>query len=646
MTAILSLISILLITSTVIADVEIYRVIPDKIIYRLNERGKVDITVANKSKKPEKCLLKASMVTDINKRRVIGEKGIELSPDSEKTVSFDFNAGSERYGHAILAEVLTDGKVTAKRSEFFNVIDEWWRVAIIGGGRSKDEKLRRELYDYYHIPFEEYKHSWYPGDYMDEICGPFLSYASHSMLYASMPSLFGDHTPDVPEDMDWYSGRGWYLFNTGKIKKSNEKCAKWGFKMSVYSISAMTGPSGFEIARENPEYVARTKTGAFLDAGYASPDPFALSKGITSKCDHWYGIYPDLYNEDVVRFGAEELADGVKFFGWDGVFFDGCGYVVKSWYNSQGEKLPGHLDPPQVSAKNIHLTREILRKAKPDLFVWHNGANPARVDSSGGTFGSGGGKEGKIAMIADDKSGALKEIQAPQIADPRNAGHNWRSLFEVFLGERDDIRQKDWGTKTSDMIISGSLNPEGFAHDMTKGNYEKTRSQWAWCNHTLSLIASSQIHLFGTGGGFRPILQLMTRFSKFYWHEDIEIMKKSYKYFDIDGLREIWWEDAIYTLDTPKHTDYIINIVNSPEQENAVKTINSCPPAADDIQISCLKWNSAEKMEAWAIQPYNYGAKQKEPSVYKLFPKVIENEVTYELPPFKYYTLIIIRKVK
>lgn len=635
-----------ILAASAFADMEIYRVIPNKIIYRLNEPGHIDITVANTSDQTASGLLRISMVTDINDKAKMSEKQISLAANEIKTLTFPFNTNGQRYGRAALTELMVDGKIVAKRSEFFNVINEWWRVASLGNGLSRDEKLRKEIYDYYHIPYMKSEHSFYAGGYLNDICGPFLGYNSHSMLFASMPSFFGEHTPDVPDDVDWYSGTGWYRFNTGKLKKSNAKCKKWGHKLSMFSIAAMTGPAGFELARRDPTYVARTKTGSFVDAGYGSPDPVELSKGITSPCKKWYGVMPDLYDEQVVRFGAEELARGVKYFDWDGVFFDGCGYVAKEWYNYEGIKQPNTSSAPKISARNIKLTREILRKAKPDLFIWYNGANPNSVNSTGnGPFGGGGGgREGKLEMVSDLHSGSLREYQAGQITNPMNSGHNWRSLFEIYLSERDALRLKNWGRPVTDTIVTGCFHPEGFAHDMTKANYDKTRSQWAWCNHLASLVASAQLHFYGSGGAFRPMLQLTTRFSEFFWHEDIEIMRKSYKFFDVDGLREVWWEDAIYELRKPTCTDYIINVVNSPERENAVKTINSCPPAADDIQISCLKWSSADKLEAWAIQPYAIGAKVKEPSVYKLIPKVVEGEVTYELPPFNYYTLVIIRK--
>ena len=626
---------------------EIYRVIPDKIIYRLNEDAKADILVANTGNAKESCQLKVYDVYDINTKKQIADQKLELAGKSEKNIVAKWNSGDQRYGHAIRAELWQNGKMIAHRSEFFNVINEWWRVNIIGGGLSSDDKLRKEIMDYYHVPFSAYKHSFYPDDYMDPVCGPFLSYSNHSMIFASMPSLFGDHTPDVPDDIDWFSGRGWYKFNSNKLKNTVKNSRKWGFKNSMYSISAMTGPSGFEIARRHPEYVQRTETGAFGDAGYASPDPMQLAKGITSSCSHWYGVAPDLFDVEVVKFGVDELIKGINYFGWDGMFFDGCGYVARPGYDWRGDRKPDKAQPiPATSARNIKLTREMLLAAKPDLFIWYNGSNPMNVDSNKGYGGNGGGLAGKLEMTADSRCGALKELQAGQLSDPRNASHSWRGYLETQLAERDAYRRHKWELELSDIVITGSLHPEGFIHSMPKDKYNKTRSQWAWSNHALSIMAATQTHPFGNGGGMRPILQLMTRFSKFFWNEGIKIDTKAYRSFEVEGLREVWWDDTTYRKVTPEYTEYIINMLNSPASEKAVKDIIGDPPAAEDIEVTCVNWSDPAKVKAWAVQPYGFGDKVKEPKVYKLNPQVIDECVTYKLPPFKYYTLVVVRKYK
>lgn len=635
----------LLALSSVRADLEIHRVIPGKIIYRLNESGAVEITLANTGDQAGSAELKVSMVTDFDTRTPVATQAVSLEAGEEKTVSIPFDAGTERYGRAMLAELFVDGQRVAKRSEFFNVIDEWWRVAITGGGMSQDEKLRKEIFDYYHVPYRAHAHSWYPGYDWDEACGPFLGYGNHAMLFASMPSFFGEHTPDVPEDQDWYSGTGRYRLNTGKFKASVAACKRWGFKNSMFSIAAMTGSAGFELARQDPTRVARTHTGAFADAGYGSPDPVKLSKGITSPCEEWYGVFPDLYQERVVCWGAEELAAGVLAFDWDGVFFDGQGYVigggigsVQDQYDHQGVYFPRNETSDRVSARNIRLTHEALRKAKPDLFIWYNGVNPASAET--------GGLEANVEMIAAPNSGSLYEIQCSQVDDPRNAYHNWRSLYESFLSRRDAVRVREWDRPVSDVLFNGAFWPEWFVYGMSKEDYAMTRSQWAWGNHLISLQAAAQFHPYVGGGSFRPMIQLMTRFSKFFWSENIHVMRKAYKDFEVNGLREVWWEDSVYTLDAPGHTDYILNLINAPEKETPEKTIHSDPSAAEDIQLSGLKWNSAEKLEAWAVVPYAYGDAVKEPSVYKLLPRVVGGEVNYELPPFRYYSLVVIREMK
>ena len=181
---------------------EIHRVVPSKIVYRVNEDGAVEVVLANAGTTPQKASVRLATRWDMDGERKIGEQNVELAPGEVKSLSFPWNTGAERFGREARAELVQDGKVVATRSEYFNVINEWWRVSLCGSGDgglcgplTKENSLyplRRKVFAYYHLPFVPYEHGQPP---QKEI-GPFLGYGNNGMLYASTPSIFGALVPE------------------------------------------------------------------------------------------------------------------------------------------------------------------------------------------------------------------------------------------------------------------------------------------------------------------------------------------------------------------------------------------------------------------------------------------------------------------
>lgn len=637
------------------AGVEIHRVIPSKIIYTPNEDGTINVVLGNTEPSPQQAEVRLVTRWDMDGEREIGKQEVTLAAGEVKSLTFPWNTGAERYGREARAEVIQKGKVTDARSEYFNVIKEWWRVnncgAGIGGLCGKWAKendlypLRKRVFDYYHLKYKTYEHSFYTAGYYPPETGPFLGYGNHGMAYASAPSVFGDLTPDVPDDVTWYSGSGLYPFKTKDRKEDMAWCKKWGIKSTMYSYRSLTGPSGFEIARRHPEWVARTKTGAFDDSEFTSPSPLELTNSITTRMSEWFGLLPDLYNREALQFGANALVDTIKMFGFDGIFWDGCGYYVGPSYSYKGDPMPNGQDAEDISARNIRVTHETIWKEFPEAYLWYNGADPANV----GSFypsGNGGGRKGKIQMMVDARNGYLHEFQAVQIANPQNAGHSWRSLFEIYLDSRDSIRKKNWGTPLKGIVQTGYVFPSGFRFEITQEEYARTREEWAWANHIISLMAAAQIHFCGGDNAFRPMLQMTTRYSQFFWDENVQIVDKAFKHYEVDSLREVWWEECVYERETEQGRDIIFNIVNSPDAETAHMKIYDDPKPADDVEITCLDIKSTKGVKAWAVRAYDYESTALAPVQETLKPELADGKLVVAVPPFRYFTLVVIRVPK
>lgn len=640
------IVCMLLLPCCVFAEgLEIHRVVPSKIIYRVNEDGAVAVVLGNTAKTPQKAQLRLSTRWGMDGERELAKQDVELAPGEVKSFSFPWNSGSERFGHELRAELVEDGKPVAARSEYFNVINEWWRVSVCGNGdggfcgplakENTLSPLRRKLFGYYHLPFVPFER----GQPAQKEIGPFLGYGNHSLLYASTPSIFGALVAEgMEEDSTWYSGSGMYPFTNRKLREDQVLRKKWGLKVSMYSDESLTGPAGFEIARRHPEWVARTETGAFAEYGYASPSPLELAKPITSQPHGWYGLLADLYNAEALRFGDEALVKTIREFGWDAIFWDGCGYTVSPSYSYKGDPMPNGQDQEAISADNIKKTNETIWKEFPETFLWYNGADPA----SGGSFypsGNGGGRKAKVQMVADPRGGSLHELQTPQITDPRNAAHSWRGLLDSYLNYRDAVRKRKWDMPLrGDNLHTGAIFPYS-RNQSTAEEYAKTREDWAWSNHLVSLMAAAQLHFFGGGPPFRPTLQFMTRYSGFFWDERLKIVDKAYKLFELDSLREVWWEDAVYEGGGM----LVFNLVNSPDTDSATFKLYDDPNAADDVEITFLNVKDIKGVKAWAAQPYGYDSPELAPVQVELKPELIDGNMVLAVPPFKYFSLVVVR---
>lgn len=608
------------------AAVKVCRVIPNKIIYRVAEDGHAKVTLENDGDTAESGTLRLTDQWNAMESRVITSQDFKLAPKETKTIEIPYNSGTERYGHELRAEALQDGKTVDAKSEFFNVINEWWRVSV-GATNSPNTKLREELYAYYHIPLAPYRQTWYPSmEWVQEghDCGPFLHYGNNRTWWAMAHSAVGKLVDaSIPLDKVWHSGP--LSRRNSDLLDDRRNCARFGYKLCFYTINNMDWACGLELARQNPEKALRDRRGGFEGRFLSVPaDPLQLSK-LDKPSDVWCYVNPNFHQPETVEWALEKLIEGVRFSGVDGVYFD-YPYFAQEGYDHTGAFLGGK-SGGEATIRNLALARQRLRQAKPDIYIWTNGINEESPQSE---------------ALNDPGSGGLLEIQDSFITNPNMSYNTWRGLMEAYLNARNQL----WTPKKGSRINTRILHT-GYVYPLSgKESLEATREQWAFSNHVAALMAAAAAHPYVNGIAFRPLMQLMTRYSEFFWHEDIELLKDAYKKFNVDGLREVWWEDTVYARKTPAHTDYYVHLVNVPDQEKATHGIRKDPGAADDIEVSTTLPLKLDKVEAWAIQPYGYGAKTLEPVVRAVKPEALKGETIFSIPAFKYYTLLIIREHK
>lgn len=628
-------------------DVEIYRVVPSKILYNLNEDARADVVMKNNTSVARKATLVVNELRDLDQKREVFSGKLDLAPNEEKIVKVTWNVGQEMWGRGLQAKIQIDDKTVSERTEFFSVADEWWRVVIqywiLSDDKETNEREKTKLLEYFHLPVNA-KSLSHAVNYDNEY-DPFLGYGNFNQWHAWAPSDFGALSP---KEESWFSGQGRYPMNKKEILSQIAKMRKFGMKASAYTANFPGGPAGYEFARQHPEWIVREESGAF--STWEMPvSPLDMAKPLSERPAMWCAVNVDGYWPEAVEYGAKELVASSEMFDWDAWYFD-FHYVMMPGYSWDGQKTQHGQNPDSISARNVRLVRDIVLKKFPKTWFWQNGGTRVSGTFEGNMIASNhGGLEGRLAMLEHPQNGTLNEFQGRQLADPNNVKHNWRSLFEVYIGERDTRMVKKQATDISGTVeLTGYMFNWAFFTQMSKEEFKATRDLWTMSNHFNSLLLASNIHPSNSSTwSFRPTTQFMTRYSSLLWDPKINVVEKPGKLIRVDSLREVWWEECVYTKVTDKYADVMIHIINSPVKEGADPKASEDPPAVNDAEISFkIGDDSPESYKVWALQPYAYGAKVLEPVQVELKSKFKDKSLVFELPPFNYYTLVVIRQEK
>ena len=619
------------------AELEVCRITPDKIVYPLNTAGTMTVVVRNTGTEKDSGTLRISEEWNLEKPEILHTREITVGPGKMETLKIPYHSGTKRYGHAVRAELLKNGKVISRKGEYFNVINEWQRVVMGPGAAttiSGNSPLLVKTAGYYGLklpvrdPGKKLDHTDFSSEKWERVCpelGPFLGYGNMETRWQmSRSNVGGNYAPSrYPPDQLWFAHK-FERRTTGRILKDSDAFHKWGMHHTRYSIGNMESSFGFELARKHPEYVLRNDRGGF--AGLYMSDnvnPITISKP-GMPCYQWVYLTPDFFQMKVLDWALDDLIAGIKAFREDGVYFDGR-YCVHRGYDYMGNDLSKKYNVNEIVIRNMKHTLKRIQSELPDAYIWSNGCDDEDPES---------------ALLGSPKVGVLKEIQQQFITSPGRSYHRYRSLLDTVLGQRDKLRKP-----SKNSMIKTDILHLGYLGSWDRKKAMETRECWTWSNHVMAIFASVLGHTMAYQIQFRPLRQLQTGYSQFFWDENIRIMEDGYRRFQLDSLREIWYEDTIYYKKTPEYTDYYIHLINTPETENAIDTVRNDPPAADDVEIATkLFGKSLNKIRAWTIQPYDYDSKVLEPAVTGLTPKMVKKEMVFQIPPFKFYSLLVIRK--
>jgi len=606
-------------------DVIVERVVPNKILYSLNENASAAVWIKNSGSEAAQGTLVAYETRGLDAQRKVATVNIALAPGEErKNVSISWNVGPRMYGRELRVDFVSGGKTISSASEFFQVADLWLRVNLVT--------------------------AWKPADFLPQDLGLFETYNNHGMQFAWAPDDFSDLTPETDT---WYSGQVMYHKSTEGMKADIKDAHAKGIKISTYAKYMFGGSAGFEFARRHPEWVLREEDGSFFN--YSSPiSPLDLAKPVTERQPFWqYGVV-DFSDAAAVEYGAREIAASAKIFGWDGVMFDGH-FFAHGGYSWDGMPAGHGKSLDELSARNTRLCRDIIRKEFPNFSFWYNGTYRLTADKKLELIIA-GGPQTMQACLEDPNSSMLVEKQGPQFVTV-----SWRHWYDWYA------EQPGYGEvvqKYSSPVNSGWLWNMEVLDGLTPEEAKAARGAWVAANHMGAIFLAFNLHpCWNTTYASRPFAQFMTRYSALLWDTGIKRIEAE-KTFRVKSTRELWWKKSAYVKDTYKEivypvlnspdfakassgeTLYLLHLLNTPTTEKPVWKIPDDPPAASDVEVD-FRAPAGEAVEkAWALRPYQWDETERSPVQVELEMEKITGGVKVKVPAFHYYTLVAFKLKK
>ncbi len=612
-------------SSAFISDVR-----PSKVLYIIGEDdpGKAAITLKNSGLSDIRGTLTVMEEWEIDDSREVWKSEVDLKAEEEKVIDITWDLGSHLYGHGLRASLTVNGKVVSKKAEFFQTAkrENWFRMFMLNGGGLADRETRDN--------------------------NPFVTYGNFGNHFGYALS---DFAALAPEPKIYYSGQGSRLIVKQEMIETIRKSQELGGRHGSYVQSCGAAAAGYELARKHPEWFLRDTRGAFHTVASNRPfSPIDLAYPPDKQPAGWYLLAPDLGNPEVAEFGAKEIVRSIDMFNFDAVFFDSVVYGLlfyphnqwfppsdsRSFWTWDGEHYFRGKDPDATSADIQRRVREIIRKSHPKVVLWYNNADPTKAER----------REQSLAALDDPKSGTLHENQGLQLIRQNYPQHNWRAYFEILVAHRDKYMADPEFPGLEDTIRAvGYMYNRTFhtAGDLTEEEWIASRDTWTTARHVGALYISGTYHPCLTSStAWRPTTQFMTRYSSFLWDEGIRLMDKPWEKIDVISNREVWWEETVYTKGNDSFHDTIIHLVNSPETENVDIKLTEDPPAVMQMEVEMKLSGDKEPVAVWALTPYDYDDEIREPEAIRITPEISGGRMLFKVPPFTYYTMLVIRETK
>jgi len=554
--------AILLAGSRSFAQVAIVGFQVHKLLYYPGEEATVTVLLQNRDFSMRSCTVEGTLKWDLDKEKQVYKRAVTLEPRGSQELTFSFAPGDEEYGREIEVAVKNEaGGVMARRSDYFSVAGNFWKVSIRGHGTYNYIKRTKEEFKRFRLSPEEMKRA---------VQRKREEYSNCEEFYAWQP---GDFFGMTPKEEWWWSATGPYLIFREEIKKLIELFHEQGIRVTTYANPFATGRYAFTKLQESPEWFIYDQNGRprtrFDTLSY---NAFMGLEGEVPR--RWPGyVQSDLNftSLQVVDRGIEEVIGTARMFGFDGVRWDNYFFNVEpEAFDFQGRRLTSYGDPDEISRRNVKRIRKKLKEALgPNFVVGHNlldyewfwkssGAYPYRFTESWKELARG------EWLVMDE---AIRHAYLKGYRD-----NPWRAYADKILREGEKVRALGGHyliigldqCYLIDEIYKQVFTFAGRAH--CYGNYD-----------FVSKYIPGQYSRFAT------------RYSALLWDiEHVRRLEAPEKLVSVQSDRQLWWRGFATVRDLEDGgKQYIIHLINPPVQECILTDpSNQFPPRQENVKVT------------------------------------------------------------
>ncbi len=502
------------------------RVWPEKLLFFRADTVSGTVDLVNAGKEKRQVLVKAHLTCGIDRKVGEQEQKVEIEPSGRASAVFKWPAKDVgRFGHAMVAEVLLDGKVISRGEEFFGCSDSVWDIAISGNhpvGFTADHVKDMEGIDKAVDSFR-------------------AKYVNTFEKFFWAPDDFGEMTP---KEESWYSGQARYHERADRIRRMCDRGREIGVLPTTYGKSIGSGSFARDLIRKHPEYVYGY--GGPMEFG-ADTEELAKWQKLDEQGKGWQSCNWAMYNmndPNVVRHGIDEIIGSMKQFGWAAVRFDGhfIARTGKIRVNGTVKDFTAD-DADRQSAANHKALKDAVWKVNP---AFGFGENYVDCDLAGRWQNN-----LRDAIELCRGGGHIMDEYANQIAGGNHPLRKWDDFSVQMVKNAEQIRRMGGYY----FVISRQPGILGRYH---------TIGVLAAGAHPDNVMPNSVDH---------PYYRFATRYSELLWHPEVHNVWNPYGMVVVRS--GIWWENYVREqMVDIKHRRLIIHLINPPAQETATETAN------------------------------------------------------------------------
>ena len=550
-------------------EILIDRVWPQKVHCAPGEENPIEVRLLNVSAVPREVRVRATMVSGVSDRFVIGERVVTVDAEEESVLNFEWTATAREYGHQVTAELLDGDRLLERATEYFGVSRNIWQVSIQSPGFIEWVPQERKV----------------EGNVRNER----RAYMNVSEAFSWAPCSFTDLTPDTDE---WWSGQNNYHNHLRILRNWMSLAHANGMKMITYSFPTACGAVGMEFARQYPDWV--TNWGIGLGISFTVRDlrwrRWARERGkpfLATVSRQWHSGGIDRGHLGAIDFGAREIVRSAKALGWDGVRFDGIwrwsalgGAGVQRQFESMGiEAEAKNLFPDlygkeeqwtsdEVSYRNMKWGKYRMLQELPTFALSYN-------------FGIAHAQSGaKTPRAFAEACAGGGQIMNERLRQYRG---RWDDYARFIMSEADIVRELG-----GHFVMCGLDGEGGTELDRI---YMKI--------FTLAGRAHPYLHTYQWGKSpTGKYSQFATRYSELLWHPDWRAIENGEEVFEVTSTVPIWWKWHATWRETEDGPQVLVHLITAPPTEKPWQSPDALPPRQRDVRLAFKGFRGRKRIAA------------------------------------------------